>query len=243
MKRATTLVYGIVCYVLFLAIFLYLIGFVWGLGVPKGINEGAAGATLPSILINVLLVSLFGLQHTIMARPGFKSALMTVVTPAAERSTFVLFTNLCLAALFYGWQPLTATIWDVRGAIAGDLLFAASALGGGLVLLSTFVIDHFALFGLKQVIYGFVGREMPETDFVVRGPYHLCRHPLMLGFLIAFWATPWMTLGHALFAAAMTVYILIALRYEERDLGGVHGEAYARYREETPMLLPRLFSR
>jgi protein-S-isoprenylcysteine O-methyltransferase Ste14 len=242
MGRTLILLYGIACYLGFLAVFLYLIGFVWGIAVPKGINDGAAGSFASSLFIDVFLVALFGIQHSVMARPGFKRLWTAIVPPSAERSTFVLLASLCLAALYAYWQPLTGTIWDFRGEGLGDLLFGASVIGWVLVLVSTFVIDHFALFGVKQVIYGFVNRELPAPHFIIRGPYHLSRHPLMLGFLIAFWATPWMTVGHLVFAAAMTLYIRVALHYEEKDLREVHGADYESYQQRTSMLLPfRLF--
>lgn len=243
MSRLATLIYGLVVYLLFLAVFLYLIGFLWSLGVPKGINDGEACGPVLALLTNLLLVSLFGVQHSVMARPGFKQLWTTVVPPAAERSTFVLLSSACLAALFCWWQPLPGVLWDVRGSALGGALMGVSAFGWGLVLLSTFVIDHFALFGVKQSLFHYLGRELRAPEFVVRGPYHLSRHPLMLGFLIAFWATPWMTVGHALFAAAMTGYILIALRYEERDLHEAHGDDYAAYTRRTSMLIPRPFFR
>lgn len=238
MGRTIVLLYGIASYVIFLGVFLYLIGFVWSFGVPRGINDGAAGGLVPSLAIDLLLVALFGIQHSVMARPGFKALWTQIVPPTAERSTFVLLASGCLIALFAWWQPLPEAIWDLRGTPWSDVLIGLSALGWGLVLVSTFVIDHFALFGLRQVIYGFVGREMPTPRFVIRGPYHLSRHPLMLGFLIAFWATPWMTVGHLVFAGAMTAYIRIALHYEERDLREAHGADYEGYQRRTSMILP-----
>lgn len=238
MGRALILLFGTASYLAFLGVFLYLVGFVWGVGVPKGINDGAVGALAPSLFVDVLLLSLFGIQHSMMARPSFKRMWTTLIPSTAERSTFVLMTNLCLVAMYIYWQPLTDSLWDVRGELVGDVLMGVSVIGWALVLVSTFVIDHFALFGLKQAIYAFVGREMPATNFVVRGPYHLCRHPLMLGFLLAFWATPWMTVGHLVFASAMTLYIRIALHYEERDLSEAHGADYESYQQRTSMLLP-----
>ena len=238
MKRTLVLLYGIICYLGFLAVFLYLIGFLMDVGVPKAINDGETAALMPSLLTNIFLVALFGLQHSIMARPTFKRIWTTIVPEEAERSTFVLFTVGCLVALYAYWQPIPETVWDFRGGVIEHLITGTALFGWGLVLISTFVIDHFSLFGLKQVVYNFVGREMPECDFVVRGPYHFCRHPLMLGFLIAFWAAPWMTVGHLLFAIVMTVYVLIALHYEERNLLQMHGSDYERYKQETSMLIP-----
>ncbi|MCA9635873.1 MAG: hypothetical protein KC420_07560 [Myxococcales bacterium] len=238
MGRTIILLYGIASYLLFLGVFLYLIGFVWGAYVPKGINDGEVGAFASSLAIDVFLVALFGIQHSVMARPAFKRIWTTIVPATAERSTFVLLASACLVAMYAYWQPITDTIWDFRGETLGDAFLGASAFGWTLVLVSTFVIDHFSLFGLKQVIYGFVNREMPTPNFVIRGPYHLVRHPLMLGFLIAFWATPWMTVGHLVFATAMTLYIRIALHYEEKDLQEVHGSEYESYQRRTSMLLP-----
>lgn len=238
MRRLPVLIYGTISYVLFLVVFLYLVGFVWNLGVPRGIDDGQPGALVPSLLINLLLVSLFGLQHSVMARPWFKRAWTAVVAEPVERSTYVLLASLTLALLMWGWQPLPGVVWDIRGSALGGVLQAASALGWGLVLLSTFAIDHFHLFGVRQALYGWLGRELPNPDFQVRGPYLLVRHPLMLGFLVAFWATPRMTVGHLEFAAAMTGYILIALAHEERDLRAAHGADYEGYAARTPRLNP-----
>ncbi|MEZ4454738.1 MAG: NnrU family protein [Nannocystaceae bacterium] len=238
MGRALLLFYGVAAYVLFLAVFLYLVGFVGSFGVPRAINDGAVGEFLPSLAVDLLLIALFGIQHSVMARPGFKAVWTRIVPRAAERSTFVLLASACLVALYAGWRPLPEAIWDLRGTPFADALIGVSALGWALVLYSTFVIDHFALFGLRQVFYGFVGREPAPARFVIRGPYHFSRHPLMLGFLIAFWATPWMTVGHLIFAGAMTVYIRVALHYEERDLREAHGADYSSYQRRTSMILP-----
>ncbi len=239
MSRVATLLYGVVCYLIFLAVYAYLVGFLWSVGVPKAINDGAPSGAL-ALLCDLGLIALFGLQHSVMARPSFKSLWITIVPPAAERSTYVLLTSGALALLFWGWQPMPAALWDVRGTALGAVLTGCSAAGWILMAVSTFLIDHFALFGLKQTLFAFLRRELLEPEFMIRGPYRVTRHPLMLGFLIAVWTTPWMTGGHLLFAAAMTAYMLIGLHHEERDLLAAHGEAYAQYQRETPMLLPRL---
>lgn len=238
MRRIAIALYGLVAYVCFLAVFLYMIGFVWNIGVPKGIDAGEPGLWVVGLIVNAFLLSLFGLQHSIMARPGFKRWWTRYIPKAMERSTYVLMASAILGFAMWAWQPLPYVLWDLEGSVAGNALFSISVVGWLLVLVSTFNIDHFQLFGLKQVLFFLLRRKIPAPDFVVRGFYHLVRHPLMLGFLIAFWATPKMTLGHLEFAMVMTGYILIALRYEERDLVDELGQAYRDYQKSTPMLNP-----
>lgn len=238
MSRPVILAYGVATYVAFLAVFLYLIGFVWNLGVPRGIDDGAPAALLGGSLINLALIAMFGVQHSVMARPWFKRAWTAFIPEPAERSTYVLLASALLAFLMWGWQPLPDLVWDLRGGPLGDVLTATSAAGWGLVLLSTFAIDHFHLFGLRQVLVHWLGRSLPETSFRVRGPYKLVRHPLMLGFIIAFWAAPAMSVGRLEFALGMTGYILLALVHEERDLHEAHGADYERYAAGTPRLFP-----
>lgn len=238
MNRPGILVLGVASYVLFLGVFLALIGFLWNVGVPKGIDAGEVGALLPSLLVNLALMALFGVQHSVMARPGFKRAWTAIVPEPAERSIFVLLASLLLVLLMWAWQPLPALVWDCGSGPLAGVLSAVSALGWGCVLLSTFAIDHFHLFGLRQAIHGWLGRPLPETPFRVRGLYRIVRHPLMLGFLIAFWSAPQMSLGRLEFSLGMTLYILIALVHEERDLHSSHGAEYARYAERTPRLNP-----
>ena len=238
MKRIAIAVYGLFAYLAFLMVFLYLIGFVWNLAVPKGIDAGEPILWPLALIINTALLTLFGMQHSVMARPGFKRWWKRIVPDAAERSTYVLVASVVLGFAMWAWQPMPYVLWDVSGTMAGDVLFSISAVGWLLVLVSTFNIDHFQLFGLKQAAFFLLRRKVPAPAFLVRGFYHLVRHPLMLGFLVAFWATPTMTAGHLTFAAVMTGYIMIALRYEERDLVDELGQAYLDYMDATPMLNP-----
>ena len=241
MKRTIEFAYSIVVYVMFLGTFLYAVGFVGNLAVPKGIDDGAPGPLAVSLLVNALLLGLFAIQHSVMARPGFKARWTKIVPRTIERSTYVLATNICLILLFWKWQPLTQVIWDLRSPLLSGLMWALFALGWGIVLVATFTIDHFDLFGLRQTYYPFMGREAPPIHFVKRGLYKFCRHPIMLGFIIAMFATPAMTLGHLFFASMATAYILIALYFEERDLINAHGEHYHEYRRTTPKLCPFSF--
>lgn len=236
-RRAAILVYGSAVYALFLATFLYLIGFVAGAFVPKHIDSGPAGPIAPALLGNALLLGLFAVQHAIMARPWWKQRWTRIVPVAAERSTFVLTTCMVLAVMVWFWQPLPGVVWRVEGAPAVGLHVVA-ACGWAIVLVSTFLIDHFELFGLRQVVLQFVGRPYTAPRFRERALYKLVRHPLMLGFLIAFWAAPVMTVGHLFFAAMCTAYILVGVRLEERDLVRAHGSAYRDYRRRVRGLLP-----
>ncbi len=240
--RFLILTYGLVTYGFFLVLFLYLIGFVGGFGVPKSIDSGPPGAGWRTALFNILPLGLFAIQHTIMARPAFKQWLTRYIPSAAERPTFVALTCVILATMVWNWQALPGVVWNVRGAL-GLSLFGVSLLGWGIVLISTFLIDHFELFGVKQVIAHASGRPVPVPEFRERLFYRYVRHPLMSGFLIAFWFTPMMSVGHLLFAVVCTGYILIALRIEEKTLLELHGEAYEDYRQRVPMLFPRLIPR
>lgn len=240
MKRLAFLLYGTVTYTIFLATFLYVIGFMADLLVPKGLNVGTVHALLPSLLVNVGLLGLFAVQHNIMARDWFKARWTKIVPAPIERSTFVLVTCAILVALVIFWRPMPNVIWDVQGTALGAVLWVGYAVGFGIVLVSTFQIDHFGLFGLSQVVRAFRGRPEPQADFQVKGLYRYTRHPLMVGFLIAFWSAPTMTGGRLLFAAVTTTWILIALQIEERTLIGHHGEAYREYKRTTPQLIPRL---
>jgi protein-S-isoprenylcysteine O-methyltransferase Ste14 len=236
--RVAALVYGLICYLLFFASFLYLVGFVGGFVVPKSLYSGTGGATGGAVLVDVALVLLFGLQHSIMARPAFKAAWTRIVPQPIERSTFVLATSLILFVMYWLWQPLPGVVWSIGNPTVVAVLWAAFAAGWLLVLLSTFVIDHFDLFGLTQVWVYFRGRPYEHPKFEEKAFYKFVRHPLMLGFLVAFWAAPTMTQGRLLFTAAMTAYILIAIRIEERDLVRFHGAAYEDYRHRVSMLNP-----
>jgi protein-S-isoprenylcysteine O-methyltransferase Ste14 len=238
MKRVVILLYGLLCYLVFFATFLYAVGFVSGVLVPKGIDDGPMIAPSAALLIDLALLGLFAVQHSGMARSGFKRWLTRMLPQAAERSTYVLLSSVALIALFWLWRPLPGAAWHVDDPAARVALYALAALGWLIVLTGTFMINHFDLFGLRQVWLNLRSREYTSPPFRVTMLYRIVRHPLMLGFLIAFWATPDMTSAHLLFAVATTGYILLALKLEERDLIAAHGDAYREYRRRVPMLLP-----
>jgi protein-S-isoprenylcysteine O-methyltransferase Ste14 len=239
--RMLTLAYGALAYLVFLGTFLYAIGFVSQLVVPKTINTGAASSWPAALLTNVVLMSIFAVQHSGMARQGFKRLFTRYASPAIERSTFVLLASLSLILLFWQWQPMPAVVWNIEGPV-----FAAAAVAGGfmgwlIVLYSTFLISHFELFGLTQVVTHFAGRVSAPVKFRTPGLYRLIRHPIYLGFIIAFWSTPLMTVGHLLFASVTTAYIFVGIWLEERDLVAFFGDEYRKYRKRVAMLLPGLF--
>ena len=239
MTRLLALLYGAISYTIFLFTFLYAIAFVAGLGVPKHIDNGIGEELATALSIDIALLGLFAVQHSLMARPAFKRWWTQFVPPPVERSTYVLFSSLALIVLFWQWRPLPQVIWNVEHEAARWALYGLSALGWLLVLTGTFLINHFDLFGLRQVWLYSRGRTAAAEPFVVRAYYRIVRHPLMLGFLIAFWATPTMTFGHLLFALATTGYILIAVKFlEERDLVAEFGDDYRDYQKRVPMLLP-----
>jgi len=239
MGRFIALAFGTLSYTLFLLSFLYLIGFLANAVVPKGIDTGESGSVVLSLLINLGLFGLFSAQHSIMARPAFKAWWTGFVSRSVERSTYVLLTSLILFLLFWLWQPLPQLVWKVDTVWLRSALWALFAGGLGIVLLSTFIIDHFELFGLRQVWCRFRQKDHEHPRFQVRFFYRFVRHPLYSGFLIAFWATPEMSIGHLFFAAVFTAYILLAVGFEERDLTAMLGDGYARYVQSVPMLIPR----
>ena len=240
MSRSLALLYGGVSYTVFLATFLYAIAFVAGVGVPRHIDNGPNASLLTALIIDLGLLTLFAVQHSGMARPAFKRWWTRFVPQPIERSTFVLVSSAVLLMLFWQWRPLPQMVWQVDNGLSRGALWSLSMLGWLLVLTSSFTINHFELFGLRQVWLHARRRTPEEEPFVLRAMYRIVRHPLMLGFLIAFWVTPTMTLGHLLFAAVVTGYIFVAVKFlEERDLVAAHGEAYRDYQRKVPMLLPR----
>jgi protein-S-isoprenylcysteine O-methyltransferase Ste14 len=238
MGRVLVLLLGVVAYLLGLAVFAYFVGFVAGVGVPKAIDDGVVGPWWRAVLVDLALVAGFAAPHSVMARPGFKRALTAVVPAALERSLYVLVTALLLALLMWAWQPLPWRVWDLGGGAPFGLVRALEALGWLLVLAANLAIDQLHLFGLRQAVCHWLGRPAREPEFTVRGPYRLVRHPVMLGFLVAFWAAPAMSVGRLLLAAAMTAYVLVALEYEERDLRRRHGAEYRGYADHIPRLNP-----
>lgn len=237
-RRIAFFTYGVVCYAVFFATFLYAIGFIGGFVVPRTLDGTASGPLIAAIAIDAGLLALFALQHSIMARVWFKNAWTRVVPKPAERSTYVLFSSAALIFLFWQWRPLGGVVWSVEGGTARLVLRALFAFGWGLVLVSTFLINHFDLFGLRQVWLFLVGKPYTFPKFATPGLYRLVRHPLYVGWLFVFWMTPVMSSAHLFFAVMTTGYILVAIQFEERDLVKHHGEAYAEYRRRVPMLIP-----
>lgn len=241
MARASYLLVAAVAYAIFLGTFLYLIGFVGNLPMlPRTVDRPPGGEMVTALAMNVALIALFGVQHSMMARQGFKRAWTKIVPEPIERSVYVLLASLALILLFLFWRAIPGTVWRVDNAAGAAILWGLFAAGWLIVLLSTFLINHFELFGLQQVYHHARGRSGQAPQLRQPFFYKLVRHPLYSGFLLAFWATPHMTYGHLLFAAGMTAYILIAIRYEERDLVGLFGNDYEDYRGRVGMLTPRL---
>jgi protein-S-isoprenylcysteine O-methyltransferase Ste14 len=239
-RRAMILGYGAVAYVAFLGVFVYSVGFVANKAVPKGIDDGTSGPVALAVLVDSGLLALFAAQHSIMARPWFKRWWTRFVPASIERSTFVLAATLALALLLWQWRPLPAVVWSVESAWAHAALWGQYGFGWLMVVGSTFLIDHFDLFGLRQVVARVRGRSLQSLGLRQPLLYRLVRHPIMVGFVIAFWAAPDMSVGRLVFAVLATAYILVGVRFEERDLVAHHGKAYERFAEQVPRFVPRL---
>jgi methanethiol S-methyltransferase len=236
-RRIAVFVYGVVCYMAALATFAYLAAFLENLVVPRSIDSAPQTPLWIALLVDLGLLALFAIQHSVMARPAFKAMWTKVVPQAAERSTYVLFSSVAMFLLFWLWQPIGGVIYNIENAYGRIALYVLYAVGWVTVLLTTFLINHFDLFGLRQVALQLMGRPYTGLRFRTPGPYKLVRHPLYVGWLMVFWSTPQMTAAHLLFAMALTTYILIAIQYEERDLMKMHRE-YAEYRRRVPMMVP-----
>jgi protein-S-isoprenylcysteine O-methyltransferase Ste14 len=241
--RISTLLYGIICYLVFFATFLYAIAFLGDFGVPRTIDSGLQGSVGHALAINAGLLALFALQHSIMARSWFKRVWTRIVPPAAERSTYVLLSSLALILLFWQWRPIGGSVWQVDNELGSMAIYWIYAAGWILLLLATFLINHFDLFGLRQVYLRFRGQEYTGLPFRTPGLYRMVRHPIYLSWLCIFWATPRMTIAHLVFALGTTGYILMAIQLEERDLIRAYGENYRRYKRQVPSILPVRFGR
>lgn len=243
MNRYLAFAYGVVAYAAFLATFVYAIGFIGNFAVPTTLDGPAAGPLGVALAVNLGLLTVFALQHSVMARPAFKRWWTKVVPEPVERSTYVLLSSLALIALFAFWQPMGGVVWDIQNPLGRAVLYALFGLGWVIVLVSTFLINHFDLFGMRQVWLYLKGRPYTPLRFQTPWLYRYVRHPLYVGWFLAFWATPTMTVAHLLFAVVTAAYILVAIQLEERDLITHHGDDYANYRKRVPMLIPRLFGR
>jgi protein-S-isoprenylcysteine O-methyltransferase Ste14 len=238
MSRLISFLYGLASYAIFFVTFLYAIGFVCGLVVPKTIDTGAVVPTAEALIVNLLLMSVFAIQHSVMARKQFKQWWTQFVPAPIERSTYVLFTSLALILLFWQWRPMPTPVWQIGDASVAMAVTALSLVGWLVVLTSTFLINHFELFGLQQVVNNLAGRSVAAPRFRTPLYYKFVRHPIYLGFIIAFWAAPTMTVGRLLFAAVTTAYIFVGIFLEERDLVDLFGDEYRGYRERVSMLVP-----
>jgi methanethiol S-methyltransferase len=238
MGRVLAFCYGLGAYAIFFGTFLYAIGFVDALVVPKAIDDGEVTSVLEAVVINVVLLSIFAVQHSVMARQSFKRWWTKLVPASVERSTYVLLASLALILVFWQWRPIPTVIWQVNEPLAASALVALSFFGWFIVLLSTFLINHLELFGVQQVLNNLVGGKSSTSSLKTPFLYKFVRHPLYVGFIIAFWATPIMTAGHLLFAAVTTAYIFVGIFFEERDLIAHHGDEYRQYREKVGMLIP-----
>jgi len=231
-------VYGVISYSLFFGVFCYLPGFLGNFLVPKSIDSPASVPFGEALLVNTALLGLFAIQHSVMARPGFKKWWTKFIPKPIERSTYVLFSSLAVILLYWQWKPMGVTIWNITDPTLVMVLNGVMILGGLIVLVTTFLINHFDLFGLRQVWLYLIGKKYTNLGFVVPGPYKFIRHPLYFGWMLMFWSTPVMTIAHLVFAVATTGYIFVAIWFEERDLITIHGRDYAEYKKRTPMILP-----
>ncbi|WP_297598468.1 methanethiol S-methyltransferase [Mycobacterium sp.] len=238
MKRFLIVGYGVAAYLLFLAAFLYLVAFLGNFWVPRTVDHGLSAPIGQAVLVNIVLLAVFAVQHSIMARPSFKAWWTRLVPASIERSTYVMLSNVVLVLLYWQWRTMPAVVWDVRLPAGRLVLWTLFWLGWAIALAATFMVSHFDLFGLRQVFLAWRGKPYTHIGFHARMLYRLVRHPLMLGFVIVFWAVPTMTAGHLLFSVAMTGYILVATHLEEHDLVEALGEQYRDYRRRVPMLLP-----
>jgi protein-S-isoprenylcysteine O-methyltransferase Ste14 len=238
MMRYIYSLYGVVCYLIFFGTFLYAIGFVGNFVVPKSMDSGTSGPLIEALVINMILLGVFAIQHSVMARKGFKKQWTKIIPAVIERNTYVLFASLALILLFWQWRPMGDIIWDVSGTTFGSVLIGISIFGWFFVLISTFLLDHFELLGLKHALYNFQKREMPKTKFKTPGFYKFVRHPIYLGFTIAFWASPVMTTAHLLFAIGTLGYTVVGIILEEKDLLAEFGHEYETYKTKVSMLFP-----
>lgn len=239
MKKSIVFLYGVFAYLVFLVAFLYAIGFVENFIVPKSIDSGTETTFMQAFLVNAILLGIFAIQHSVMARPAFKKWWTSIISPVIERSTYVLLSSLVLLLIYWQWQPMTSVVWQVENKTASLILTGIYFFGWLVVFLSTFMINHFDLFGLKQVFENLGNKQSQQAGLKLNFFYKIVRHPIMLGFIIAFWATPFMTLGHLIFSIITTLYILIAIKFfEEKDLLKSHGKEYEEYQKKVPMIIP-----
>jgi len=239
--RSLVMLYGVVSYFVFFAVFVYLIAFVGGIFVPKTLSSAVVLEARPALLINISLMLLWGIQHTVMAREWFKKAISSVIPHHIERSTYVLISSVILIIMFYYWQPMEGVVWQVENTLAQQVLWGLFGLGWVLVLISTFLTNHFDLFGLRQSWLYFVKRSYTKVNFTERFLYSSIRHPMMLGILIAFWAIPVMTMGHLVFSIGMSVYVIVGIYFEEKGLVDSIGEQYQQYQQRTSKVIPKIY--